>query len=214
MKLLPRNLLIKTGPVDEADWVYRPLVGPIARWRFGLVTRLLGSRQYHRILELGYGSGIFLPELLQHCDELFGVDIHAKGPDIAHRILEATGKATHLATAYGESLPYSDGTIDCVVAVSALEFVSSLDEVCKEVARVLRPDGRFVFVTPGNSPLLDWGLKLLTNRDARQDFGDRRQKVLPAVRRHFAIRRIVRVPPGLGAAGYVYLAADCRLPQA
>ena len=63
LKLLPREALIQTGEVDHADWNYRPLLGMIQRLRFRLILRILAGRKYHRLLEIGYGSGVFMPEL-------------------------------------------------------------------------------------------------------------------------------------------------------
>jgi hypothetical protein len=61
MRLMRRNLLVKTGPVDFAEWNSRPLLGWISRQRFRLVVSLLPKAPIVRLLEIGYGSGIFLP---------------------------------------------------------------------------------------------------------------------------------------------------------
>jgi tRNA G46 methylase TrmB len=63
LSLLPPSALLRTGPVDHADWNYRPLIGTVQRIRFRLVCRLLGNGRFDRLLEIGYGSGVFMPEL-------------------------------------------------------------------------------------------------------------------------------------------------------
>lgn len=193
MRLLPRESLVKTSAVDEADWVYRPLVGSIARMRFLMVLRLLGDRHYGRLLEIGYGSGVLMPELSQHCDELHGIDPHTM-PEAVARSLESNGIHAVLKTSDAETLPYSDNFFDAVVAVSSLEFVHDLEAVSREVKRVLKPDGRFIFVTPGTAPVLDFGLKLLTGNDAKKDFGNRRQVVLPVMRKQFVFEKTLIAP--------------------
>jgi ubiquinone/menaquinone biosynthesis C-methylase UbiE len=197
MKLLPRESLVKTSPVDEADWVYRPLVGSIARMRFRMVLKLLGKRRYGRLLEIGYGSGILLPELSLRSGELHGIDPHPM-PEAVAQSLERIGVRAQLKTSGGESMPYDDGFFDAAIAVSALEFVHDLEAVCREVKRVLKPEGRFVFVTPGTSPILDLGLKLLTGNDAKKDFGNRREIVLPVTRKHFRFDKTLTAPPLVG----------------
>ena len=203
MRLLPREALLKTGPHDEADWNYRPVLGRIQRLRFELALSLMRSQSYSRILEVGYGSGVFMPELAMYCGELFGVDIHEHSPDVAERLASAGVKA-ELHSAGAEKIPFEDRFFDCVVAVSSLEFVSDIDRVCDEINRVLKPEGRLIVVTPGSSPMLDLGLKLFTGRDARSDFGARRELVLPALERRFTIGRSCSAPGGL------YRALDCR----
>jgi hypothetical protein len=41
IRLLPHRSLLKTGPVDHADWNYRPLLGWIMGRRFALFRKLL-----------------------------------------------------------------------------------------------------------------------------------------------------------------------------
>ena len=209
MKLLPRESLVKTSAVDEADWVYRPLVGSIARMRFRMVLTLLGNRRYGRLLEIGYGSGVLMPELSQHCDELHGIDPHTM-PEAVARSLETHGVRAVLKTSEAEALPYADKFFDAVLAVSALEFVHDLEAVCREVNRVLKPDGRFIFVTPGTSPVLDLGLKLLTGNDAKKDFGNRREIVLPVTRKHFAFEETLTAPWLVGNVLPLYSAVRGR----
>jgi hypothetical protein len=56
MNLLPREALVKTGPVNHADWNYRPFLGLIQRIRWRLVRAFLGEQRYARLLEIGYGK--------------------------------------------------------------------------------------------------------------------------------------------------------------
>ena len=207
MNLLPLESLITTGPVDHADWSYRPLLSIVQRLRFRLVLALIGKRHCRRLLEIGYGSGIFLPELRRRCDELHGIDIH-NHQNAVTEILAKHGVDATLVSGGAESLPFDDASLDCVVAISALEFVTNLDRVCAEVKRVLAPTGSFIVVTPGRSAVLDFGLKLLTGASAKDDFADRRATVLPAIERHFTIDRMIAVPVG-GSLFCLYRALRC-----
>jgi ubiquinone/menaquinone biosynthesis C-methylase UbiE len=193
LHLLPEEVLVKTGPVDHADWNFRPFLGAIQRSRFRLLLGLLGAERFDRLLEIGYGSGVFLPELARHCRSLYGVDIHQE-PD---RVVEALGKLevrASLSTASAESMPFEDGFFDAAVAVSSFEFIADFDRACREIRRVIGPRGAFFVVTPGDSPILDAGLKLLTGADARRDYGGRRKEVMPALARHFRVDRAKSFP--------------------
>ncbi len=207
LHLLPREALIRTGPVDHADWNYRPLLGLVSRARFRLALSLLPPSA-GAILEFGYGSGVFLPALAARARSIAGFDVHDRAGAVAAK-LRARGTQADLRSGDGNTLPFDDGAFDAVVAVSALEFVADVDAVCAEVRRVLRPGGTFVVVTPGESPLLDGALRFATGKDPRADFGDRRARVEPALRRAFVVRRERAFPPVLDRIMPVYRAFEC-----
>lgn len=191
--LLPQDLLVRTGPVDHADWSYRGVLGWVIRRRFRLVQELMQGERFHRLLELGYGSGVFLPELARHADELSGVDIHDKVSQVA-RALARDGVLARLKQGVAEDLPFDDASFDAIVCVSVLEFVSDMDRTASELRRVLAPGGSVFVITPGRSPVVDLGLRVLTGKSAKKDFGDRRERVIPALLRAFTLVRRIDFP--------------------
>jgi SAM-dependent methyltransferase len=197
VRLLKAELLIKTGEVDYADWNYRPFLGWIQRLRFKLVISFLNEVKCHRLLEVGYGSGIFMPELDRYCEELHGVDIHNKDQDIQN-ILEQVGIKTKLYSASIESTIFPSNFFDYVVAVSALEFVHNINAACKEIRRILKPEGFLIVITPGYSRIYDLSLKILTGESAKQDYGDRRELLLPILLEDFSIIQSLTFPPVIG----------------
>lgn len=204
MRLLPQDLLIQTSAVDHADWNFRPVLGQLQRLRFRLACRLMGNARYGRLLEIGYGSGILMPELATRCAELFGADPHLKDKEVTEALARA-GIAATLARATAESLPFPSGYFDCVVCVSAIEYVPDLQRACAEIRRVLRPGGCVIVVTPGHSAVLDAALLLFTGQRASQ-YGDHRQHVLPTLRTNFREVSYIRFPPFVGHQLCVYSA--------
>lgn len=192
LKLLPESALVRTGPVDHADWNYRPLIGTVQRIRFRLIRKLLEGRRFDRLLEIGYGSGVFMPELATRAGELCGIDPHPM-PREVEAALASHGVRATLVTGGAESLPYEDGSFDCAVSVSAIEYVEDIDRACRELIRVLKPGGVLAVATPGVSPVWDLALKLSTGESPKQ-YADRRQRLLPALKRHFKLEREVTVP--------------------
>jgi len=180
IRLLPREALLKTGDVDHAAWNYDGVLGFVSRRRFALVRSLLPKRRVRKLLEVGYGSGVFFPELAKHADALYGADIHDRPADVT-AVLAKAGISAQLVTAPAEAFPYPDGTFDVVLAVSTFEFVNDARKAITELARVLTPDGRIIVVTPGQSPLLDLALRIFTGESAEADFGDRRKLVVPTL---------------------------------
>ena len=192
LTLLPESALVRTGPVDHADWNYRPLLGSVQRIRFRLIRTLLGERRFERLLEIGYGSGVFMPELAKCASSLYGIDPHPM-PREVEEALRKHGVNASLATAGAEKLPYEDGFFDCAVSVSAIEYVEDIDRACFELMRVLKPGGIVVIATPGASPIWDLALRVTTGESPKQ-YADRRQRLLPTLKRHFALEREISVP--------------------
>jgi SAM-dependent methyltransferase len=91
-------------------------------------------------------------------------------------------------------LPFDDNTFDSVVAVSCLEYIDELDTAAQEIKRVMRKDGCFVFATPGDSPVIDRGVKLLTGRSTREHYGDRRSALIPTLIKSFVVQQELAVP--------------------
>ena len=202
LSLLPPSALLRTGPVDHADWNYRPLIGTVQRIRFRLVCRLLGDRRFDRLLEIGYGSGVFMPELAARASELYGLDPHPM-PREVEGVLMQHGVKAKLTTGSAESLPYDDGFFDCAVSVSAIEYVDDIDRACRELTRVLRPGGSIIIATPGVSPIWDLALRLSTGENPAQ-YANRRQRLLPTLKSHFAVSEEISVPPLGGSLFRLY----------
>lgn len=207
LSLLPPDALVKTGDVDHADWNHKLFLGTIARARFHLVRDLLGARRGRRLLEIGYGSGVFLPELVKYGEEVYGIDIHHQHKNVTE-ILSAYGVTAELVSGAAENMPWNEDFFDFIIAVSTLEFVSDLDAVCLEVKRTLRASGSFVVVTPGQSPILDFGLKILTGKSAKEDFADRRSLILPTLHKHFNVRKELTYPRRASSLVRLYTALE------
>jgi SAM-dependent methyltransferase len=207
MKLLDKGLLVKTGPVDHADWNFRFPLGVVQKLRFRLALSLLPEHS-DRLLEVGYGSGIFMPSLAQKADHLYGADVHPHVNQVTES-LSTVGVHATLQQAAAEQLPYTDQFFDSIVAISALEFVADLHLVCQEIKRVLKPAGVFVIVTPGHSALVDLGLLVLTGKKAKQDFANRRESIVSTLGEHFKVSKKLTSPPIVG--GFVPLYVALRL---
>ena len=211
LRLLPEQALLTTGPVDHGNWNYRPILGRIQQLRFYLIRSMLRGSHAQHLLEVGYGSGIFLPELARYADELHGIDPHSFTDNIT-KVLAQYGVYAKLVRGTATQLPYENGFFQTVVAVSALEFIDDLPQACREIKRVLAPGGIFVLVTPGHSLLLDLGLQLVTGASPRDDFQDRRLTVRPCLFREFVVDQRADYPPLLHHIIPLYTALRLSAP--
>lgn len=55
----------------------------------------------------------------------------------------------------GKKLPFDDNSIDTIMATEVFEHVPNLDEILKEIYRVLKPNGKLFFTVPFLWPLHD-----------------------------------------------------------
>ena len=82
--------LTQTSVDDPAPYYYNWALRYPYLKRLKMVLSLLGGRSFTRLLEVGYGSGIFFPELGQRCQRLVGVDLHRNGAAV-HKMMELEG---------------------------------------------------------------------------------------------------------------------------
>jgi len=101
-----------------------------------------------RVLDLGCGDGQIARALASSGVSVVGVDPTTNQIDVA---AERAGGPV-FAQAGAAVLPFSDGAFDGVIACLVFEHIDDVDAAIGEVARVLRPGGRFTFVL--NHPLL------------------------------------------------------------
>lgn len=123
-----------------------------------------------------------------------------------------TGVNARLTQGVGEQLPFEDRSFDAIVALSVLEFVDDMERTAHELSRVLAPGGSLFVITPGRSALVDLGLRVLTGKSAETDFGDRRERVIPALERTFQVTRRIQFPLPFGLKLYTGLRLTHR-PQ-
>jgi SAM-dependent methyltransferase len=203
--LLPRELLIKTGPVDEGDWYYRPLLRSVMRRRIALLDQLLQGQRFRRLLDLGYGSGVLMPHLCRYCDELHGIDIHPYDQEVRQR-LSSAGVQVGLVRGTVESMPYESGSFDAVVAMSSLEFIDDIESALGDIARVLRPGGVLMAVSPQKTTWGDQMLRWAAGSGKVAVFGDRREHVRAAIPGFFDIELELTYSPLPGVLPPVYRA--------
>ncbi|HEX7355116.1 MAG TPA: class I SAM-dependent methyltransferase [Mycobacteriales bacterium] len=117
-----------------------------ARDRFAKIAGTDGW-PYGKALELGCGTGFFLLNLKQAgvVDEGFLTDISPGMVAVATRNAESLGFRMQGRVADAETLPYDDDTFDLVCGHAILHHIPDVEKALREVLRVLKPGGRFVF---------------------------------------------------------------------
>lgn len=128
------------GFTDGADPEYEEQILPLA------ALHLAGSR---RVLDVGCGEGqVTRLARSSGAEVAIGVD-----PTMAQvAVAVARGGDVSYARAGAAVLPFADRSFDAVVACLVFEHIEEVDRAMADVARVLRPRGRFLLFL--NHPLL------------------------------------------------------------
>lgn len=107
---------------------------------------VLGPVEGRDVLEVGSGAGQCSRWVRTHGGRGFGLDLSMRQLQHSRRIDDGTGVAVPSLLGTATALPFADGSFDIVFsAFGALQFISEIDVAVAEVARVLRPGGRFAF---------------------------------------------------------------------
>lgn len=129
--------------------------------RYEHMTRYDWAAAYCRgmtVVDIATGSG-FGAALVARAGAAAVYGFDAAGEAIAY----ARARYAHPVLTFNEAdalaLPIPDSSIDVVVSFETIEHLAGDDKFVDEVARVLRPDGRFLVSTP-NRRLLDPGTGL------------------------------------------------------
>jgi SAM-dependent methyltransferase len=113
-------------------------------------ARLLGEVRGKRVLEVGCGAAQCARWLAAQGAEAVGFDLSARQLAHARRIDEELAvPPLPLVQADATRLPFADHAFDLACsAFGAVPFVEDSAAVMREVSRVLRPGGRWVFAVP------------------------------------------------------------------
>ena len=104
------------------------------------------------ILEIGAGTGLNLPHYPPRVRKITTVDPNPGMNKRLQKRIKQTGIEVDQRVVGSESLPFEDGRFDFVVSTLTLCSTAEVERAVREVYRVLKPGGRFVFLEHGISP--------------------------------------------------------------
>jgi ubiquinone/menaquinone biosynthesis C-methylase UbiE len=99
-----------------------------------------------RLLEIGVGTGLIARAFADLGWQVVGIDLSDRM--LRHAARRLPGR---VARADAAKLPAADGSVDACLAVHVMHLVGDAKAVVGEVARVLRPGGRFAVVRGGQN---------------------------------------------------------------
>jgi ubiquinone/menaquinone biosynthesis C-methylase UbiE len=192
-----QTLMQTTSGVDYYQWNYKFPIKYIQRFRFNAMLRLIDGRNFPALLEVGTGSGIFLPELSKHCQRLSAIDIHDK-MDAVRRLCDATDTKAELSRQSLEATQFKSETFDAVVGVSVWEFVEKLEAAVLETKRIMKPGASLFTICPQRNALLDSIVSLYSRIPANKEFKNGPDTIREILEKHFVVKKKHHFPPIIG----------------
>ncbi|MEK6764546.1 MAG: class I SAM-dependent methyltransferase [Nitrospirota bacterium] len=116
------------------------------RLRMELLAQVHGE-----VLELGIGTGLNLPHYPKTVTQLHAVDPADLLPKIVTERSASQSFPIRIQHITAESLPYDDRSFDFAVSTWTLCTIPDAVKALREVRRVLKPDGVFLFLEHGRS---------------------------------------------------------------
>jgi ubiquinone/menaquinone biosynthesis C-methylase UbiE len=119
----------------------------LARQRRQLLAAAHGD-----VLEIGFGTGLNLPYYPERVHKLTAVDPNPGMRRLAQKRIKRRGIEVDQHVLGGERLPFEDGRFDCAVSTFTLCSIEDVAQAVREVYRVLKSGGKFLFLEHGLSP--------------------------------------------------------------
>ncbi|OQW50117.1 MAG: hypothetical protein A4C66_05525 [Nitrospira sp. HN-bin3] len=103
------------------------------------------------VLEIGIGTGLNLRHYGPNVSRVRAVDPNPMLPARVAERRRGVSFPVEIAHQNAERLPYDDHTFDCVVSTWTLCTIFDPVRALQEVGRVLKPEGKFLFLEHGRS---------------------------------------------------------------
>ncbi|MES2985966.1 MAG: class I SAM-dependent methyltransferase [Patescibacteria group bacterium] len=103
------------------------------------------------VLEIGFGSGLNLP-YFTNVSKLYALDPSDELYTLAQERIYKVSFTIEQLQASAENIPLDTNSIDSVISTWTLCSIPYPEIALKEIFRVLKPSGKFLFIEHGKSP--------------------------------------------------------------
>ncbi|NWH08499.1 MAG: class I SAM-dependent methyltransferase [Alphaproteobacteria bacterium] len=155
MNYLARNeevLAIQKTIYDSMNPTRRWLHRTRRAWVMDAIRR--HAKEDGRAIEIGPGSGVYLPHLLAHFAQVEAADIERQFLAEAERLAAGDKRlTTRIADITRDALP--DEAYDLILCTEVIEHIADSAAALRRMARMLKPGGVLVLTTPHRWSLLE-----------------------------------------------------------
>jgi SAM-dependent methyltransferase len=129
--------------------IRNPFTGIVYKRRFRMVLGLCQDGPLDDVLEIGYGAGFLSYCLAPACKRYIGVDLYGQPAKVQENLARQGVAGLDLRVGDARRLDgIESGSLDLVVSISCLEHIREVEDVQRQVLRVLKPGGRAVYGMP------------------------------------------------------------------
>ena len=175
--------------------VYDLVFGPTFKLARRRAIDMLELSPGDRVLEVGVGTGLSLPEFPRECP-VYGVDISR--PMLERAKKRAFRSGNRLVEADVGALPFPEGAFDAVFAPYVVSAVPDPEAMLSEIRRVIRPGARIVLLNHfASANKILAGVEKTVTRTTSSLLGFHADfEVAPVLdRTGFAVESSVKLPP-------------------
>ncbi|MGM0608820.1 MAG: methyltransferase domain-containing protein [Candidatus Muiribacteriota bacterium] len=151
----------------------------IARWEalFDVIKKYVKEPGNKKVLDYGCGSGLYVDlwKLFFNDENLVFCDISSKALGIlSQKYPEFKEKVSEIQK---DKTLFDDNSIDLIVSIEVIEHVESFEKYIKEIYRILKPGGIFIWTTPcANILSVEHIYNIFTDNIEKTEEGYRRWK--------------------------------------
>jgi ubiquinone/menaquinone biosynthesis C-methylase UbiE len=178
-----------------------------------MVYDAIKTYRFSKLLEVGTGSGIFLPTLSTLSDKIVATDIHPNLDKVEAMITkEELYCDVEFKNVDIQKMPFKKDSFGGVISISTMEHIQKLDQAFDEVHKVLKKDGLFVIGIPAANLVTRMGFILLGEGEVIDDHHCNTHKdIFKSLKKHFEIVETKRFWfPTLWPIYYVIVAKNIK----
>ncbi len=123
--------------------LYDPVMEPLEKIYLSKIRNELIKEVEGKVLEIGIGTGANFSHYPTDI-ELYGIEPSKEMMEKAYAKLSGFSQSVEITQGVAEELPYPDQFFDTVISTLVLCSVQNLEASLLEIARVLKPDGKFI----------------------------------------------------------------------
>lgn len=109
------------------------------------------------LLDVGCGHSDLLSDIYSKTQHTYGID-----PDLS--AINRNAQIRNLSKSFVEKMPFEDNFFDLVVCAWVLEHIRDPEKAFREIYRVLKPQGKVIFLTPNVLNYNVWIIRLIPER--------------------------------------------------
>lgn len=118
---------------------------------YKIIANLAGILHKHNLLEVGCGLGYGASLISQYYQPKLVVGVDISPDQIArakkYQVIGVKEGKLRFTISEAESMPFPDNSFDRIISVEAAQHFDSMNSFSKEVARILKPNGKFVMTS-------------------------------------------------------------------